>query len=70
MKEIRKTSVEWEKESDYQILDPDGWDRKGDFNYSFNVELITEEEFWQRLVRSTVLYTKGEIDKEKHTWAK
>ena len=67
---MRKTSEEWLKESDYDIIDPDGWDRAGDFNFSFYHELITEEEFWNRLVRSTVLYKKREIDKEKHTWAK
>ena len=57
---MRKTSEEWLEESDYKVLDPDGWDRKGDFNFSFYHELITEEEFWNRLVRSTVMYKKGE----------
>ena len=66
---MKKTSEEWLKESDYDILDPDGWDRKN-YDFSFRQELITEDEFWNRLVRSTVMYKKGEIDKEKHTWVK
>ena len=53
----RKTSADWEKEIDERykliILDPDGWDRTN-FDYSFNSELITKEEFDKRLSNSTV----------------
>ena len=51
--ELRKTSSEWEKESDFKVLDPDGWDR-GNFKESWN-ELITEGEFNKRLMHSTVI---------------
>lgn len=48
-----KTSEEWQKLTDTLVLDPDGWDRKGDFNYSWNIELITEAEFNKRMMVST-----------------
>jgi len=54
MSEIKKTSLEWEKDCPYRILDPDGWDRSN-YEYSFNEELITEEEFQKRLFSSTVV---------------
>ena len=66
---IKKVSTEWEKECDYRVLDPDGWDRKN-FEFSWFKELITEDEFFYRLVRSTVMYKKGETDKELYVWAK
>lgn len=34
---MKKTSLEWIKEYDCKILDPDGWDRHN-YNYSFNKE--------------------------------
>ena len=34
------------------IMDPDGWDRKN-YEYSFNRERITKEEFMQRVAGST-----------------
>ena len=52
-KEIKKTSAEWIKEVGYEILDPDGWDRNN-YDYSFNKEKITMEEFQKRLSLSTV----------------
>lgn len=52
-KEIKKTSAEWIKEVGYEILDPDGWNRTN-FDYSFNKEKITMEEFQKRLSFSTV----------------
>jgi hypothetical protein len=57
MEEIKKTSEEWLKElyPDYVILDPDGWDRTN-FDYSFNKELITEDEFKLRFMKSTIMY--------------
>ena len=36
------------------ILDPDGWDRKN-YEQSFNVELITFDEFMRRVERSTTI---------------
>lgn len=54
----RRTSAEWyenlRKFYDITILDPDGWDRKN-YEYSFNEELITSEEFDRRLMASTVI---------------
>ena len=55
--EIKKTSAEWIKETNYKILDPDGWDRTN-FEYSFYKEEITFEEFQKRLFMSTI---KGHI---------
>lgn len=50
---IKLPSSEWIKQYGYIILDPDGWDRVN-FDYSFNQELITKEEFEKRLSYSTV----------------
>ena len=50
------TSADW-KESfcpELVILDPDGWDRSN-YDYSFNEEFISEEEFMGRLIGSTVM---------------
>ncbi len=52
--ETLKTSYEWESESDYLVLDPDGWDRQN-FSYSFFEELITYEEYTNRLLKSTCI---------------
>lgn len=54
IEEIKKTSAEWEKESDYKVIDPDGWDRSN-YDYSFNKELVTKVEFERRLFRSTII---------------
>ncbi len=58
---IKRTSEDWFKldprrEEGFYILDPDGWDRTN-YDYSFNRELITQEEFDMRLSRSTVSCT-------------
>lgn len=53
---MKKTSNEWslsDKYKDIMILDPDGWDRTN-YNFSFYEELVTEEEFNNRLLRSTI----------------
>ena len=47
-----KTSVEWAEDYYEIILDPDGWDR-GNYDYSWKIELITREEFEIRANRST-----------------
>ena len=51
--EIKKTSEDWSKDYKTKVIDPDGWDRYGDFNYSWYKELITREEFYRRLCIST-----------------
>jgi len=50
--EVKKTSKEWSKDCDYTILDPDGWDRNN-FEFSWFKEMITLQEFMQRVMRST-----------------
>ena len=54
MSKILKTSHDWEKESNYRVLDADGWDRWS-FEYSWFRELIDEQEFNRRLMESTVV---------------
>jgi hypothetical protein len=34
------------------IIDPDGWNRS-DYHFSWNIELITEKEFKERMFHST-----------------
>lgn len=53
--EEKKASRDWHKilHTDTIILDPDGWDRKN-YEFSFNEELISKEEFERRLFYSTV----------------
>lgn len=56
-KHHKKTSKEWYEEipKKYKllILGADGWDRNN-YEYSFNKELITKEEFKMRLSSSTI----------------
>ena len=53
-----KTSDEWQRLDMSTIVhDPDGWDRLN-FDYSWNIERITLEEFEQRRNRSTCRHTK------------
>lgn len=54
--EILKTSEHWEKEidSDWVILDPDGWDRSN-WQYSWHEELISKAEYLKRMMRCTVM---------------
>jgi hypothetical protein len=53
----KKTSKEWlnfiPDKYRLKIIDPDGWDRKN-YDFSFNQELITFEEFMNRVSSSTV----------------
>ncbi len=49
----KKTSAEWILTVGYEIIDPDGWDRKN-YEFSFNKEKITMEEFNRRLALSTL----------------
>ncbi len=58
-----KTSQEWykliPKEFEFLIYDPDGWDRQN-YEYSFNEEKITKQEFMIRIQKSTCL-TKTQL---------
>ena len=48
-----KTSAEWQKlKPKIIILAPDGWNRKN-YEYSWNEEPITEQEYKNRRVKST-----------------
>lgn len=52
-----KTSAEWileEEFKDLTVTDPDGWDRM-DFEFSWNEEKITRQQFIERLGKSTVV---------------
>jgi hypothetical protein len=55
---LKRTSEEWDKRLTkplgITILDPDGWDRKN-YQYSFKEELITAEEFRDRVYQSTCM---------------
>lgn len=57
--EENKTSKEWYStiQSGITIIDPDGWDRSN-YEYSFNKEKITKEEFKKRLYASTLQTSK------------
>lgn len=59
---IKKTSQHWyaeiPRELGFVIYDPDGWDRQN-YEFSFNQELITKEEFMKRTFGSTVLSNKN-----------
>jgi hypothetical protein len=50
---------QWEEFENKQfiIYDPDGWDRKN-YQYSWHEELITEEEFSNRVFQSTCMYKR------------
>jgi hypothetical protein len=51
-----KTSQEWNRLGDVSItvVDPDGWDRSN-FNYSYYEELITFDEYQNRLLNSSLI---------------
>lgn len=55
---MKKSSKDWyaeiPSELGFVIYDPDGWDRSN-YEFSFNQELITKEEFVKRVFESTVL---------------
>ena len=62
MKQILKTSKQWYDELPEDkkiiILDPDGWDRSN-YEYSFNEELITYDEFQKRVLFSTCMFNES-----------
>lgn len=57
--ETKRTSKDWNKIHQVLIMDPDGWDRTN-FEYSFNEELITEQEFNKRIMNSTIIHNREE----------
>jgi len=55
MEEVKRTSNEWQQlKPEIIVYDPDGWDRKN-YQFSWFEELITEEEYNYRLLRSTCI---------------
>ena len=57
--DIIKTSEDWQKDSQFIVIDPDGWDRSN-FKYSWFIERITKEEFDRRLIYSTIMSKRRE----------
>ena len=66
---MKKTSAKWyeeinnflktkNKEFIFVIYDPDGWDRRN-YEFSFNEEEITKEEFMKRTFSSTTMLNCG-----------
>lgn len=53
-KKTSKEFMELDKYKNKVIMDPDGWDRQN-YDFSFNIEKITEEEFQHRLAFSTIM---------------
>jgi len=50
------TSHQWQLiHPDPLVMDPDGWDRKN-YQYSWHEELITEEEYFNRVMSSTCTF--------------
>ena len=50
-----RTSSEWNKDDNVEILDPDGWDRD-DWVHSWYVEESSIVEYRNRVMRSTCLW--------------
>lgn len=53
MDTVLKTSDEWSRLKNIEVVDPDGWDRRN-FSESWN-ELISEDEFDARAMISTTM---------------
>lgn len=47
------TSAEWNRIDDVMVYDPDGWDRSGNFYFSWYEERITVDEYIRRRNLST-----------------
>ena len=64
--ERKQISDLWEKElfpnKEVVIMDPDGWDR-GNWDYSWFEEEITENEFMMRVFRSTCSMSREYMEK-------
>ena len=50
-----KTSQQWQAQFGCMVYDPDGWDR-GNYEYSWYEERISESEFKERVSNSTTLW--------------
>ena len=58
----KKTSQEWFMiDNIFNVIDPDGWDRKN-FQYSWYEEKITYKEFKQRAMASTCMIDQRNIN--------
>lgn len=60
---MKRTSKKWCKKLNIPldvIWDPDGWDRTN-YDYSFNKEKITKQEFINRLSQSTIRFVPAII---------
>ena len=56
---MKRTSEEWQiLKPNIIVFDPDGWDRRN-YQFSWCEELITEEEYEQRLSRSTCIINEN-----------
>lgn len=45
----------------FYVMDPDGWDRRN-YQYSWNEELISRDEFEKRAAKSTCSYPRKMLD--------
>jgi len=63
---MKKSSAEWCRLSGIEVLDPDGWDRKGDFDADWN-KPITLDEFWAKACQSTTRGSHGSIQQLRRT---
>jgi hypothetical protein len=53
-REIKKSSKEWQEiYPDILVLDPDGWNRDERYDFEWNQELITLQEYQNKVMRST-----------------
>jgi hypothetical protein len=58
---MKKKAAEWSRLSGIEIIDPDGWDRRGEyFDADWNKE-ITLDEFFVKAMRSTTRGFHGNI---------
>jgi hypothetical protein len=57
----KKTSSEWNNgQLGFKVIDPDGWHRDERFEQEWYYDLITEEEFRQKSLTSTLMWFDGE----------
>lgn len=55
-----KTSEQWQKElPNVVVLDPDGWNRDERFEYEWYEELISLDEYYNRVIRSTCKFEEN-----------
>jgi hypothetical protein len=56
---VNKTSVQWLSESNYEIIEANGWDKEH-YDYSFYFDKISKEEFERRIKKSIVKLKSNE----------